>query len=62
MVCVFSVITTGAGELVRPVHDRMPAILNPADEEAWLDPSSRQQDLLQMLRPHPGTGMEIAPV
>ena len=61
MVCVFSVITTAAGDLIRPVHDRMPAILNPADEEAWLDPSSQQQVLLPMLRSHPGTGMEIAP-
>ena len=37
-ICAFSVITTAAGGLVRPVHDRMPAILDPADEETWLDP------------------------
>ncbi len=60
-VCAFSVITTAAGDLVRPVHDRMPAILDAGDEEAWLDPASRPEDLLSMLRPHRGEGMEMRP-
>ena len=27
------------GELVRPIHNRMPVILSPEDEEQWLDVS-----------------------
>lgn len=32
----FTVVTTEANELARQVHDRMPAILDPADYDAWL--------------------------
>jgi putative SOS response-associated peptidase YedK len=35
----FTIITTEPNELVRPVHDRMPVILRPEDEEQWLDVS-----------------------
>ena len=33
----FTIITTEPNELVRPVHNRMPVILRPEDEEQWLD-------------------------
>jgi putative SOS response-associated peptidase YedK len=29
------------------VHDRMPVILSPAAQAAWLDPGSRYSDLLE---------------
>lgn len=49
-----TVITTDANELVRPLHDRMPAILTPAGRERWMDPSVRRlADLREMLRPIP---------
>jgi putative SOS response-associated peptidase YedK len=35
----FTIITTEPNELVRPVHNRMPAILRAEDEEQWLDAS-----------------------
>ena len=35
----FTIITTEPNELVRPVHNRMPVILRPEDEEQWLDVS-----------------------
>jgi putative SOS response-associated peptidase YedK len=35
----FTIITTEPNELVRPIHNRMPAILRPEDEEQWLDAS-----------------------
>jgi putative SOS response-associated peptidase YedK len=35
----FTIITTKASDLVRPIHDRMPIVLAPADYAAWLDPS-----------------------
>ena len=35
----FIIITTEPNELVRPIHNRMPVILRPEDEEQWLDAS-----------------------
>jgi putative SOS response-associated peptidase YedK len=35
----FTIITTEPNELVQPVHNRMPVILLPEDEEQWLDVS-----------------------
>ena len=35
----FTIITTEPNELVRRVHNRMPVILRPEDEEQWLDAS-----------------------
>jgi len=34
----FTIITTKPNELVRTIHNRMPVILQPEDEELWLDP------------------------
>jgi putative SOS response-associated peptidase YedK len=33
----FTIITTEPNELIRPIHNRMPVILRPEDEEPWLD-------------------------
>jgi putative SOS response-associated peptidase YedK len=35
------VLTTAANDVVRPIHDRMPVILDPASYAQWLDPSPR---------------------
>jgi putative SOS response-associated peptidase YedK len=35
----FTIITTEPNELLRPIHNRMPVILQPEDEEQWLDAS-----------------------
>jgi putative SOS response-associated peptidase YedK len=32
-----SIITTAANELLAPIHDRMPLVLNPQDFDRWLD-------------------------
>ncbi|TVR96459.1 MAG: SOS response-associated peptidase [Rhodospirillales bacterium] len=32
----FTIIVTDANDLARPVHDRMPVILDPGDHDAWL--------------------------
>ena len=37
----FAILTTRPNGLVAPVHDRMPLILAPDDEERWLDPGIR---------------------
>jgi len=35
----FTIITAGASDLVRPIHDRMPIVLDPSAYAAWLDPA-----------------------
>jgi putative SOS response-associated peptidase YedK len=52
-----SIITTSANGVVRPVHDRMPVILDPADYGQWLDPRTGAEDLLRLLRPAPDEAM-----
>jgi len=44
-----SVITTGPNELMRPIHDRMPAILAPGQCDVWLDPTEQTPDRLAPL-------------
>lgn len=55
----FTILTTEANPLVGRVHARMPVILPPAAEEAWLDPGRKEPaDLLGLLAPFPEQGME----
>ncbi|MBI5244489.1 MAG: SOS response-associated peptidase [Elusimicrobia bacterium] len=57
----FAIVTTQANALVRAIHNRMPAILRPEDEESWLDPSARDpQLLLPLLKPYPAERMRSA--
>lgn len=35
-----AIITTSANEVMAPIHDRMPVILEPGDWSAWLDPGT----------------------
>ncbi|MBU8880631.1 SOS response-associated peptidase [Bacillus sp. FJAT-29790] len=44
-----TVITTTPNEIVKDIHDRMPAILRPEDEKVWLDPSIHDTNLLSNL-------------
>ena len=58
-----AVLTTTANDLVRPLHDRMPAILDPERFAAWLDPNeSRPETLLSLIGPYPVSKMESWPV
>ena len=55
-----TIITTAANELIQPVHNRMPVILNPADEQTWLDPrNSDPALLLPLLKPYPSELLEF---
>ena len=50
----FTIITTEPNELVRPIHNRMPVILRPEDEEQWLDASRTPFVKAQsLLKPYP---------
>jgi putative SOS response-associated peptidase YedK len=58
-----SIVTTDANELLRPLHDRMPVILDPKDFAAWLDqnPGPREEPLA-LLKPFPSEAMQAVPV
>jgi putative SOS response-associated peptidase YedK len=58
-----AIITTAPNERMAPIHNRMPAILNPQDEATWLgldDPDPAK--LLGCLRPYPAGEMEAYPI
>jgi putative SOS response-associated peptidase YedK len=58
-----TVLTTAANELVRPVHDRMPVIIRPANYDAWLDPRQWDQAAIQeAFIPYPSELMGKHPV
>jgi len=58
-----TVLTVPPNELVRPVHDRMPAIVAPDDYQRWLDPELRRAaELRGVLRPFPAAAMAVYPV
>lgn len=58
-----TLLTTGPNELMRPLHNRMPAILRPQDYNLWLDPEVQRPDLLQaVLIPYPAEEMIAYPV
>ena len=47
-----------ANDVVRPYHDRMPAILAPDDYAAWLDADTDLKAAHKLLRPYPADLME----
>lgn len=54
-----AILTTGANDLVRPVHDRMPVIVDARDYPLWLDPDVREAERLRpLLAPFPADRME----
>ena len=57
-----TIITTTPNDVVKPVHNRMPAILPDADAEAaWLNPELSAEDAISMLGPLDPRRMEGAP-
>ena len=58
-----TIVTTTANELLAPIHDRMPVILDPDEEALWLDPDVADPvAVLPCLRPYPAEAMEGYPV
>ncbi|WCJ60587.1 SOS response-associated peptidase [Fontisphaera persica] len=53
----FTIITTTANDLVRPIHDRMPVILTGEALRLWLNPASPPQELQKLLQPFPADAM-----
>jgi putative SOS response-associated peptidase YedK len=57
-----TILTTEANELMQPLHDRMPVILDPASEDLWLDPLSPADALRALFVPFDSDRMESFPV
>jgi len=54
-----TIVTTTPNDLMSPIHHRMPVILNPENESAWLDPENENvSDLLSLLQPYDAGQME----
>jgi putative SOS response-associated peptidase YedK len=55
----YTIITTTPNSLVGKIHDRMPVILIPEDEETWLNPDIVEPErLLPLLKQYPAEKME----
>jgi putative SOS response-associated peptidase YedK len=58
-----TLLTTEANEVVSPVHQRMPVLLEPEDYGRWLDPQRRRpEEVSAILRPFPAERMIGYPV
>jgi putative SOS response-associated peptidase YedK len=59
----FTVITTAANDLLRPIHPRMPAIVAREAWDRWLDPANGDVDGLRaLLVPWPTDDLAAYPV
>jgi putative SOS response-associated peptidase YedK len=59
-----TILTTDANDLMAPIHNRMPLILEEADWAEWLgsggdDPPARLQKLQHLFRPYDGQKMKL---
>ncbi len=57
-----AVATTTTNELMAPVHQRMPVLLDPAAVSLWLDPSAERDELLALCDPRAWPDMEVLTV
>ncbi len=56
-----TIITTDANELVRPMHDRMPAIVPKDMETLWIDPGTWDREELEaILKHYPADDMKVS--
>jgi putative SOS response-associated peptidase YedK len=46
-----AIVTCRPGEVMAPIHDRMPVILEPEAETAWLAPGASGAELMDLLAP-----------
>jgi putative SOS response-associated peptidase YedK len=56
------IITASANGATAAIHDRMPAILEPADFEAWLNPDETVAPPLRLLRPAAEEAIAFHPI
>lgn len=57
------ILTTGANETLRAIHDRMPVVIQPEDYARWLDCKSQEpRHVADLLRPAQADFFEAIPV
>jgi putative SOS response-associated peptidase YedK len=53
-----TILTTKANDILKPIHDRMPVILDSKDWDVWLDPKfENKSELQELLVPYPAKMM-----
>jgi putative SOS response-associated peptidase YedK len=57
-----AIVTVPCNDCVKPLHDRMPAVIAPEDFEAWLSPLTDPDEAEALLRPAPEDLFTCAPV
>ncbi|PRY04601.1 SOS response associated peptidase (SRAP) [Pontibacter ummariensis] len=62
MIRSYTLITTEPNELMRPIHERMPVLLHPEEEDLWLSDAPADEHLLSLLSPYPSEEMKAYPV
>lgn len=50
----FAILTTQANDDMKPIHDRMPVIIDPGDYARWLNNDTQQAKLQDLLQPWRG--------
>lgn len=56
----YTIITTQANELLKPLHERMPVILTEENYDKWLDPvNSDTEQLQELLVPYPSELLRV---
>ena len=58
----YTIITTSANSLVKPVHDRMPSIIPASKQSSWLNPALSDNQLETLLEPISSDLMVFYPV
>ncbi len=58
----FTIVVTDANAALRPIHERMPVILQREDYDAWLDPTTPLARLQALLHPIEDTAVRAYPV
>jgi putative SOS response-associated peptidase YedK len=58
----FTIVTTEANALLRPLHARMPVILAPEDYARWFDRGTSEAELKALLKPAPEDLLAYVPV
>ena len=57
-----TIITTRANDFMKPLHQRMPVVLDAAGRDAWLDPEAPPALLRGLLEPVEDAGLSAYPV
>ncbi len=62
LVTTCTIITVDCNDMLREIHNRMPAILHRNDYALWLDPEAPVEAVTALLAPFPSDEMEMYPV